>query len=65
MIQRALLSSSEKFTTKHGDKLDLYVAGLLAKASERPEMAHHVNQVIGEAKSALGGRKKARAAKSR
>jgi hypothetical protein len=25
---------------------DLYVAGLLAKASERPEMAHHVDQVI-------------------
>jgi hypothetical protein len=27
---------------------DLYVAGLLAKASEQPEMAQHVNQVIDE-----------------
>lgn len=25
---------------------DLYVAGLLAKASERPEMTHHVDQAI-------------------
>ena len=32
---------------------DLYVAGLLAKASERPEMAHHVDQVIGEAEVPL------------
>jgi hypothetical protein len=34
---------------------DLYVAGLLAKASERPEMAHHVDQVIGEAEVPLRG----------
>jgi hypothetical protein len=32
---------------------DLYVAGLLAKASERPEMAHHVDQVIGDAEVPL------------
>ena len=32
---------------------DLYVAGLLAKASEQPEMAHHVDQVIGEAEVPL------------
>jgi hypothetical protein len=32
---------------------DLYVAGLLAKVSERPEMAHHVDQVIGEAEVPL------------
>ena len=32
---------------------DLYVAGLLAKASERPEMAQHVGQVIGEAEVPL------------
>jgi hypothetical protein len=32
---------------------DLYVAGLLARASERPEMAHHVDQVIGEAEVPL------------
>jgi hypothetical protein len=32
---------------------DLYVAGLLAKASERPEMAHHVDRVIGEAEVPL------------
>ena len=32
---------------------DLYVAGLLAKASERPEMAHHVDQVIAEAEVPL------------
>ena len=32
---------------------DLYVAGLLAKASKRPEMAHHVSQVIGEAEVPL------------
>jgi hypothetical protein len=32
---------------------DLYVAGLLAKASERPEMAHQVDQVIGEAEVPL------------
>ena len=32
---------------------DLYVAGLLAKASERPEMAQHVDQVIGEAEVPL------------
>jgi hypothetical protein len=32
---------------------DLYVAGLLAKASERPELAQHVDQVIGEAEVPL------------
>jgi hypothetical protein len=32
---------------------DLYVAGLLAKASERPEIAQHVDQVIGEAEIPL------------
>jgi hypothetical protein len=32
---------------------DLYVAGLFAKASERPEMAHHVDQVIDEAEVPL------------
>ena len=32
---------------------DLYVAGLLAKASERPEMAQHVDQVIDEAEVPL------------
>jgi len=32
---------------------DLYVAGLLAKASERPELAQHVDQVIGEAEVLL------------
>jgi hypothetical protein len=32
---------------------DLYVAGLLAKASERPETAHHVNHVMGEAEVPL------------
>ena len=37
---------------------DLYVAGLLAKASERPEMAHHVDQVIGEAEVPLRRLKK-------
>ena len=28
---------------------DLYVAGLLAKASARPEMEHHVDQVVAAA----------------
>ena len=37
---------------------DLYVAGLLAKASERPEMAQHVDQVIGEAEVPLRRLKK-------
>jgi hypothetical protein len=32
---------------------DLYVAGLLARASEQPEMAQHVSQVIGEAEVPL------------
>ncbi len=32
---------------------DLYVAGLLAKASERPELAQHVDQVIGDAEVPL------------
>jgi hypothetical protein len=32
---------------------DLYVAGLLAKASERPEMARHVDQVIAAAEVLL------------
>jgi hypothetical protein len=32
---------------------DLYVAGLLAKASERPELAQHVDQVISEAEVPL------------
>ncbi len=32
---------------------DLYVAGLLAKASERPETAQRVDQVIGEAEVPL------------
>ena len=32
---------------------DLYVAGLLAKASERPEMAPHIEKVVGEAKVPL------------
>jgi hypothetical protein len=32
---------------------DLYVAGLLAKASEQPEMASHIEKVIGEAKVPL------------
>jgi hypothetical protein len=32
---------------------DLYVAGLLAKASQRPEMARHVDRVIGEAEVPL------------
>ena len=34
---------------------DLYVAGLLAKASERPELAQHVDQVIGDAEVPLRG----------
>ena len=32
---------------------DLYVAGLLAKASEQPETAQHVNQVIRQAEVPL------------
>jgi hypothetical protein len=32
---------------------DLYVAGLLAEASQRPEMARHVDRVIGEAEVPL------------
>jgi hypothetical protein len=32
---------------------DLYVAGLLAKASARPEMAHHVDQVVASAEVPL------------
>ncbi len=32
---------------------DLYVAGLLAKASERPEMAQHVDKVTAEAEVPL------------
>lgn len=32
---------------------DFYVAGLLAKASERPEMTDHVNQVIAAAEVPL------------
>jgi hypothetical protein len=32
---------------------DLYVAGLLAKASEQPEMARHIEDVIGQAKVSL------------
>jgi hypothetical protein len=32
---------------------DLYVAGLLAKASEQPEMAPHIDKVIGEAEVPL------------
>ncbi len=32
---------------------DLYVAGLLAKASEQPETAPHIDQVIGEAEVPL------------
>ena len=32
---------------------DLYVAGLLAKASQRPELAQRVDQVIGEAEVPL------------
>ena len=32
---------------------DLYVAGLLAQASEHPEMAQHVAQVLGEAEAPL------------
>ena len=32
---------------------DLYVAGLLAKASARPEMAHHVDQVVAAAQVPL------------
>ncbi|MBV8329895.1 MAG: hypothetical protein JOZ61_05440 [Verrucomicrobia bacterium] len=32
---------------------DLYVAGLLAKASERPEMTQHIDQVMDEAEVPL------------
>jgi hypothetical protein len=32
---------------------DLYVAGLLAKASEHPEMAHHIDEVTTEAEVPL------------
>ena len=32
---------------------DLYVAGLLAKASQRPEMTQHIDQVIDEAEVSL------------
>ena len=32
---------------------DLYVAGLLAKASEHPEMAHHIAKVTAEAEVPL------------
>ncbi len=32
---------------------DLYVAGLLAKASEHPEMAHHIDKVTTEAEVPL------------
>src|SRR5271170_3381853 len=32
---------------------DLYVAGLLAKASEQPEMVPHIEKVIGEAEVPL------------
>ena len=32
---------------------DLYVAGLLAKASEHPEMAHHIDTVTAEAEVPL------------
>jgi hypothetical protein len=32
---------------------DLYVAGLLAKASEQPETARHIDKVIGEAEVPL------------
>jgi hypothetical protein len=32
---------------------DLYVAGLLAKASEQPEMVPHIDKVIGEAEVPL------------
>jgi hypothetical protein len=32
---------------------DLYVAGLLAKASEQPEMAPHIENVIGQAEVPL------------
>jgi hypothetical protein len=32
---------------------DLYVAGLLAKASARPEMARHVDQVVAAAEVPL------------
>jgi hypothetical protein len=32
---------------------DLYVAGLLAKASEQPETAPHIDKVIGEAEVQL------------
>jgi hypothetical protein len=32
---------------------DLYVAGLLAKASERPEMVHHVDRVVAAAEAPL------------
>ena len=32
---------------------DLYVAGLLAKASARPEMEHHVDQVVASAEVPL------------
>src|SRR3954449_10009916 len=32
---------------------DLYVAGLLAKASERPETVPHIDKVIGEAEVPL------------
>jgi hypothetical protein len=32
---------------------DLYVAGLLAKASQQPEMAHHIDEVTAEAEVPL------------
>ena len=32
---------------------DLYVAGLLAKASEQPEMVPHIDKVVGEAEVPL------------
>jgi hypothetical protein len=32
---------------------DLYIAGLLAKASEQPEMGPHIDKVIGEAEVPL------------
>jgi hypothetical protein len=50
----ASFASVEREVHEHARRqADLYVAGLLAKASEQPETAPHIDKVIGEAEVPL------------
>ena len=54
MIQQASPGVEREIHDQARHQADLYVAGLLAKASEEPETAQYVNQVIDEAEVPLG-----------